>query len=90
MRFTDALKPEDINLANIWAQVAGAVLPPETPQFFRTQVRTSFYAGVLECFKIIKDLENLPPKEASAILTRLMEEANSVCREATASRSLRQ
>lgn len=78
LKYTDVMKPEDINIAYLWTIFAGHVLPANAPAVQRDEMRKSFYAGFVECFKIMSDLTDaLPEAEACKVLERLDGEAKA-------------
>lgn len=78
LKYTDVMKPEDINIAHLWTVFAGAVLDAGAPQIQRDEMRKSFYAGFVECFKIMTDLSDvLSEDEACKVLDGLNKEARA-------------
>ena len=82
LKYTDIMKPEDISIAYLWTIFAGAVLSPSASQVQRDEMRKSFYAGFVECFKIMDDLSNaLPEEESLRAMDRLNNEARDFYKE---------
>ena len=78
LSYTDVMKPADINIADLWANFAGHVLPADAGATQRSEMRKAFYAGFCECFKIVTDLSSeLGEKDAVAVLDRLNREAHA-------------
>jgi len=78
LKYTDVMKPEDISIANLWTVFAGAVMDAGAPQMQRDEMRKSFYAGFVECFKIITDLSDVMTEaEAVKTLERLKNESHA-------------
>lgn len=77
LKYTDVMKPEDINIAHLWTQFAGAVLPAGAPAIQREEMRKAFYAGFFEYFKISNDMSTeLTEEQAVKVLERLGKEAS--------------
>lgn len=76
LKYTDVMKPENINIAQLWTVFAGMVLAPNAPQLQRDEMRMSFYAGFTEAFKITTDLATeLSEEQAVKVLSVLSLEA---------------
>ena len=76
LKYTDVMKPEDINVAHLWVQFAGAVLPADAPAMQRSEMQKAFYAGFFESFKIFVDISStLSEKQAVDVLDRLNKES---------------
>lgn len=76
LKYTDVMKPEDISIAKLWLVFAGAVLPANASELQRVEMRKAFYAGFVECFKIVTDLSDvLPEDQAVQVLDRLHKES---------------
>lgn len=78
LKYTDVMKPEDINIAHLWVLFAGAVLPADASPGQREDMRRAFYAGFVECFKIFTDLATtLGEEHAATVLGGLQKEARA-------------
>ena len=76
LKYTDVMKPEDINVAHLWMTFAGAVLPVDASALQREEMRKAFYAGFFESFKIFVDISTtLSEKDAVKVLDRLNKES---------------
>ena len=72
------VKPADMSIAFLWTNFAGLVLPAETPDLQREEMRKAFFAGFLECFHVVNDYATtLPEKDAVAVLSRLNDEGRA-------------
>jgi hypothetical protein len=78
LKYTDVMRPEDINIAHLWVIFAGAVLPVGASQGQREDMRRAFYAGFVECFKIFTDIaSSLPEVHATQVLDGINREAKA-------------
>jgi len=76
LKYTDVMKPEDISIAYLWILFAGQVLDPGAPEMQRQEMRKAFYAGFVECFKVVTDLaDELTEEQTVATLDRLQRES---------------
>lgn len=76
LKYTDVMKPEDINVATLWMTFAGAVLPVDASVTQRTEMQKAFYAGFFESFKIFIDISSdLTETQAVGVLDRLNKES---------------
>jgi hypothetical protein len=76
LKYTDVMKPDDINVAHLWVLFAGAVLPADAPALQRTEMQKAFYAGFFESFKIFVDISStLSEPQAVKVLDRLNKES---------------
>lgn len=72
LKYTDVMKPEDISVAHLWTHFAAMVVPLGASAGQREDMRRSFYAGFLECFKIVTDVSTeLPEQRAAQVLERI-------------------
>lgn len=78
LKYTDVMKAEDINIAHLWTQFAGIVIPADAPAVQREEMRRAFYAGFVECFKITIDISTtLPEADAARVLDGLNKESRA-------------
>jgi len=90
LKYTDVMKPQDINIAHCWLMYAAHVLPAGAPAIQRDETRKSFYAGFVECFKIMSDLtDTLPEDEVCKVLDRLDGEARDFYKKLVAEHPVR-
>lgn len=68
--YLDVVKKEDLSIAYLWTHFAGLVLP-NAPEAQRQEMRKAFYAGFIECFKIVNDVATLPEPESYQMLEKL-------------------
>ncbi len=77
LKYTDVMKPKDLSIAHLWTHFAFMVLPINAPKSQREEMRKAFYAGFVECFKIVVDMSTeLPEAEAAKVLDRLRKESH--------------
>jgi hypothetical protein len=75
--YVDVIEPKELNIAYLWTLFAGAVLPADAPAIQREEMRKAFYAGFVECFKIINDVAvKLPEPQSYQLLEKISDEAN--------------
>lgn len=78
LKYTDVMKPDDINIVQLWTIFAGFVLHPGAPADQREEMRRAFYAGFVECFKIFTDVSiALPEADAVRVLDRISKESHA-------------
>lgn len=78
VKYTDLMKPEQISIETLWRLMAKFTVPPDASREQHDTMRNCFYAGWIECFKVINDLSTeLPEDQAGAHLSRLSIEANA-------------
>lgn len=76
LKYTDVMKPEDISIAFCWLNYSSFVLPPTVSNVQREEMRKAFYAGFIECFKIMVDISDVcTVEQAGAALDRMSAEA---------------
>lgn len=75
-KYTDFFDPKDISVEGLWKLFAAQVYPtvsPDSVQYEHT--RRCFYAGFIECFKVMNDLSTeLSEDAASEHLSRINRE----------------
>jgi hypothetical protein len=77
----DYVKADDMSVAFLWLNFAGFVLPPNAPEIQRDEMKKAFYAGFLECFKVMNDYATaLPDDEATKLFARLSRESKDFYR----------
>jgi hypothetical protein len=75
--WTDIVEPKELTIAYLWTLFAGHVIPVTAPRFQREEMRKAFYAGFVECFKVINDVSvKLPEPQSYQLLERISNEAN--------------
>lgn len=85
LNYLDVVKKQDLTIAHLWTHFAGMTLPPGCTEHQRKEMRHAFYAGFIECFKVINDVSiRLSEKEASQLLSRINAEGNDYYRKWTA------
>lgn len=77
MNYTDLMRPGEISIKMCWAIFADAIFKDVNPSMEQyEQSRRCFYAGFVECFKIMSDLSStLTEEEAMKTLDRINAEA---------------
>jgi hypothetical protein len=75
--YFDVIKPEDLSIAHLWTHFAGVVLPLGASDGQRQDMRKAFYAGFIECFKIVNDASTkFEELHAAQILEKLSDEGH--------------
>lgn len=75
--YTDVIEPSELSVAYLWTLFAGMVLPVNASALQREEMRKAFYAGFVECFKLINDVAvKLPEPQSYRLLGRISGEAN--------------
>lgn len=80
IKWTDLMKPDALTIEFCWRIFASNVLvkqvTPDTVQY--QEMKKAFFAGFLECFKIMNDLSTeLTEDQACTILSKISDEANA-------------
>jgi len=80
IKWTDPMKPEAVTIGFCWdtfAHFTMPTVPKDTVQY--KEMRKAFYAGFVECFKIMNDLSlstELTEDQACTVLSKISNEGN--------------
>lgn len=76
--YFDVVAPDELSIAHLWTHYAAMVLPVGVSAAQREDMRRSFYAGFIECFRIVSDASaKLPEAQAAQVLSRLNDEGHA-------------
>ena len=80
--YDEIFDPQTYTIAISWRMFAATVLPLGCSKVQTDETKKAFYAGFLECFKVMVDYSSaLEEDEASHLFTRLTEEGNDFFQE---------
>jgi len=76
LNYPDLVQSKDMSINLLWALFAQAVLPLNASPLQQDEMRKAFFAGFIECFKVVTDYATaLPEDDAAELLSRLNTEA---------------
>ena len=77
LSYTKLMKPEEISVDKIWTLFKIAVIPKDASTLQVLEMKKSFFAGFIECFKVMSDVStDLDEKDACGVLSRINLEAH--------------
>jgi hypothetical protein len=80
--YSEILKPEQFSIELLWKAYASAVIPKSAPPIQFSETRLAFYAGFLECFKVVTDYASgLEEDEACKLLSAINDESRRFVKE---------
>ncbi len=77
LEYPEIFDPKTFKVEHMWLMYARAVLPRHVSQIQHDETRNAFYAGFLECFKMMSEFSSeLEEDDACILFNRLSKEAN--------------
>lgn len=75
--YSKLLDPEKFSIDLVWQVFAKAILPPDASRIQYVETKKAFYAGFLECFKVMTDYAGgLTESDACKLFNRLSAESH--------------
>jgi len=77
IKWTDLVDPEKLTIEMMWGIFSKLVISKQAPDIQNREMKKAFYAGFIECFKIMTDISTeLSEDNACLVLDKIQTEAD--------------